>query len=173
MTIKQSTYTISSTDEKEHGKKEKIFSFSATTNYQISEEDLISLLITAGQGISYWGQIYVNFEPNKPYEKGVLKIEREGGIYINVNNLNLDSNLFCLDYQCYEIEDKSEIEIHKDKTIKDFINTIKSIIEHPNTKASLKNSIIDSLASKDYGYLDALDMDYIMQKCIFGELVYG
>ena len=43
MTIKQSTYTISSTDEKEHGKKEKIFSFSATTNYQISEEDLISL----------------------------------------------------------------------------------------------------------------------------------
>ena len=50
---------------------------------------------------------------------------------------------------------------------------IKLIIEHPNTKASLKNSIIDSLASKDYGYLDALDMDYIMQKCIFGQLVYG
>ena len=48
MTIKQTTWTVSSTDKKQHGKKEKIFSFSATTNYQISEKDLISLLITAG-----------------------------------------------------------------------------------------------------------------------------
>jgi len=149
------------------------FKFSAVTNYEINKEDLINLLITAGQGISYWGEVYVNFEPNKPYEQGYLKIEREGGIYININNLNLESKLFCLDYQCYEIEDKSEIEIIKDKTIKDFINSIKLIIESPNTKGSLKNSIIDSLASKEYGYLDALDMDYIMQKTIFGSCVYG
>ena len=149
------------------------FKFSAVTNYEINKEDLINLLITAGQGISYWGEVYVNFKPNKPYEQGYLKIEREGGIYININNLNLDSKLFCLDYQCYEIEDKSEIEIIKDKTIKDFINTIKLIIENSNTKGSLRNSIIDSLASKEYGYLDAADMDYIMQKTIFGSCVYG
>ena len=81
MTIKETTWTISSTDKKQHGKKEKIFSFSAVTNYQIKEENLIDLLITAGQGISYWGQVYVNFEPNKPYEQGFLKIERGGNIY--------------------------------------------------------------------------------------------
>ena len=125
------------------------FTFEASTKFEIKLSDLTDLLITAGQGISYWGQIYVNFEPNKPYEKGFLKIEREGGIYINVNNLNLDSNLFCLDYQCYEIEDKSEIEIIKDKTIKDFINTIKLIVENPNTRGDLKTRIIEALASAD------------------------
>ena len=152
---------------------EETFKFEAVTKYEISKEDLIDLLITTGQGVSYWGQVYVNFEPNKPYEQGYLKIQRQGGIYINTNNLTLESKLFCLDYQCYEIEDKSEIEIIKDKTIKDFINTIKLIIESPNIKGSLRNSIIDSLANKEYGYLDAADMDYIMQKCIFGSCVYG
>jgi|TARA_Y100000289_G_scaffold4428_1_gene4080 hypothetical protein len=153
--------------------KNKDYTFSCNSIYLIKEKDLIDLLITAGQGISYWGEVYVNFEPNKPYEKGFLKIEREGGIYINTNNLNLESKLFCLDYQCYEIEDKSEIEIIKDKTIEDFINTIKLIIENPNTRGELKVRIIEALASADYGILDASDLDYIMQKCIFGSCVYG
>ena len=47
------------------------------------------------------------------------------------NNLTLESKLFCLDYQCFEIEDKSEIEIIKDKTIKDFI---KVVAEKPKRK---------------------------------------
>ena len=151
--------------------KAEIFKFSAITNYEISKEDLIDLLITAGQGISYWGQVYVNFEPNKQYEQGYLKIEREGGIYINTNKLDYQSGLFCLDYNCFETDEKPEI--INTKSIKDFIDTIKLIIESPNTKGSLKNSIIDSLASKDYGYLDASDMDYIMQKTIFGKCVYS
>jgi len=147
------------------------FKFTASTNYEITNKDLIDLLITAGQGISYWGQVYVNFEPNKPYEQGYLKIEREGGIYINTNNLNYSSGLYCLDYNCFEDDEKPEI--INTKSIKDFIDTLKNIIENPNTKGSLRNSIIDSLASKEYGYLDAADMDYIMQKCIFGSCVYG
>ena len=152
-------------------KPEETFKFSAITNYEISSEDLIDLLITAGQGISYWGEVYVNFEPNKPYTKGYLKIEREGGIYINTNNLNYHSGLFCLDYNCFEDDEKPEV--INTKSIKDFIDTIKNIIEDSKTNTSLRNSIIDSLASKDYGYLDASDMDYIMQKCIFGSCVYG
>ena len=153
--------------------KNKDFTFSCNSIYLIKEKDLIDLLITAGQGISYWGEVYVNFEPNKAYEKGFLKIEREGGMYINTNNLNLESKLFCLDYQCYEIESKEEIEIVKDKTIEDFINTIKLIIENPNTRGELKVRIIEALASADFGILDASDLDYIMQKCIFGSCVYG
>ena len=152
-------------------KPEETFKFSAITNYEISSEDLIDLLITAGQGISYWGEVYVNFEPNKPYTKGYLKIEREGGIYINTNKLNYHSGLFCLDYNCFEDDEKPEV--INTKSIKDFIDTIKNIIEDSKTNTSLRNSIIDSLASKDYGYLDASDMDYIMQKCIFGSCVYG
>ena len=149
------------------------FKFSAVTNYEINKEDLINLLITSGQGISYWGEVYVNFEPNKPYEKGFLDIEFEGGLYVNKNNLTLESKLFCLDYQCYEIEDKSEIEIIKDKTIKDFINTFKDTLENPNIRTDLKSNIIEAFSNKNYGCLDALDMDYIMQKTIFGSCVYG
>tara|TARA_R100001126_G_C4782327_1_gene127737 strand:- start:31 stop:516 length:486 start_codon:yes stop_codon:yes gene_type:complete len=149
------------------------FRFSAVTNYEINKDDLINLLITSGQGISYWGEVYVNFEPNKPYEQGYLDIEFEGGLYVNKNNLTLDSKLFCLDYQCFEIEDKSEIEIIKDKTIKDFINTFKNTLENPNIKTDLKSNIIEAFSNKNYGNLDAADMDYIMQKTIFGECVYG
>jgi len=173
MTIKETTWTVSSTNPKQHGTKEKVFSFSAVTNYQIKEENLIDLLITAGQGISYWGQVYVNFIPNKPYEQGYLDIEHEGGIYINRNNLSLESKLFCLDYQCYEIESKEEIEIIKDKTVKDFIEAFKNTLENPNIRASLRNNIMEAFANENYGNLDAVDMDYIMQKTIFGECVYG
>tara|TARA_Y100000114_G_scaffold56390_1_gene51626 strand:+ start:333 stop:854 length:522 start_codon:yes stop_codon:yes gene_type:complete len=173
MTIKQTAWTISSTDSKQHGKKENQYTFSCNSIYLIKEKDLIDLLITAGQGINYWGVVYVNFIPNKAYEKGYVDLEHEGGIFINKNNLSLESKLFCLDYQCYEIEDKSEIEIIEDKTIKDFINTIKLIIENPNTRGDLKTRIIEALASADYGILDASDLDYIMQKCIFGSCVYG
>ena len=149
------------------------FKFTAVTNYEINKDDLINLLITAGQGISYWGEVYVNFEPNKPYEKGFLDIEFEGGLYVNKNNLTIESKLFCLDYQCFEIEDKSEIEIIKDKTIKDFINSFKHTLENPNIRTDLKSNIIEAFSNKNYGCLDAADMDYIMQKTIFGSCVYG
>ena len=115
----------------------------------------------------------VNFEPNKPYEKGFLDIEFEGGLYVNKNNLTIESKLFCLDYQCFEIEDKSEIEIIKDKTIKDFINSFKHTLENPNIRTDLKSNIIEAFSNKNYGCLDAADMDYIMQKTIFGSCVYG
>jgi len=168
MTIKQTTWTISSTDKKQHGKKENIFSFSATSNYSIKEKDLIDLFITVGQGMCYWGEAYINFRPNKAYEKGFLKIEREGGIYINTNKFNLDSEIFCLDRG-----DDTEIEIIDTKTVKDFINTIKSIVEWPNTRTDLKTNLIEALATQDFSLLDAADADYIFQKCIFGSCVYG
>lgn len=168
MTIQQTTWTISSTDKKQHGKKENIFTFSCISNYQIKEKDLIDLFITVGQGITYWGEAYINFRPNKAYEKGFLKIEREGGIYINTNKFNLDSQIYCVD-RC----DDTDIEIIDTKTVKDFINAIKSIIENPNTKGEFKSNLIEALATEDFGLLDASDMDYIFQKCIFGECVYG
>ena len=149
-------------------KTKRTFSFTVKTKYQIKEQDLIDLFITVGQGITYWGEAYINFLPNKVYEKGFLKIEREGGIYININEFNLDSKIFCIDKG-----DDSEIEIIDTKTVKDFINTIKSIIESPNTKGELKSNLIEALTTKDFGLLDALDMDYIFQKCIFGSCVYG
>ena len=126
------------------------------------------LFITVGQGITYWGEAYINFRPNKAYEKGFLKIEREGGIYINTNKFNLDSLIFCVD-RC----DDTEIEIHDTKTIRDFINTIKSIIENPHTKGEMKSNLIEALATQDFSLLDAGDCDYIFQKCIFGSCVYG
>ena len=154
-------------------KTKKTYSFTAKTKYQIKEENLIDLLITAGQGISYWGEVYVNFIPNKPYEQGYLNIEHEGGIFINKTNLSLESTLYCLDYQCFEIDSKEEIEIIKDKTLKDFIEAFKKTLENPNIRASLRNNIMDAFASENFGNLDAVDMDYIMQKTIFGECVYG
>ena len=147
---------------------EETFKFEAVTKYEISKEDLIDLLITAGQGIYYWGEIYVNFRPNKAYKKGFLQLEREGGIYINTNKFNLDSKIFCLDKG-----DDTEIEIIDTKTVKDFINTIKSIIENINTQKQFKSNLIEALSTSDFGLLDASDLDYIMQKCIFGSCVYG
>ena len=168
MTIKQTTWTISSTDQKQHGKKENIFSFSATSNYSIKEKDLIDLFITVGQGMCYWGEAYINFRPNKAYEKGFLKIEREGGIYINTNKFDLDSKIFCVDRG-----DDTDIEIIDTKTVRDFINSIKSIIENPNVKGELKSNLIEALATQDFSLLDAEDADYIFQNCIFGSCVYG
>ena len=168
MTIKQTTWTISSTDKKQHGKKENIFTFSCNSNYQIKEKDLIDLFITVGQGITYWGEAYINFRPNKAYEKGFLKIEKEGGIFINTNKFDLDSQIFCLDRG-----DDSEIEIIDTKTVRDFINAINSIIENPNVKGEFKSNLIEALATQDFSLLDAGDADYIFQKCIFGSCVYG
>ena len=167
MTIKQTTWTISSTDKKQHGKKENIFTFSCNSNYQIKEKDLIDLFITVGQGITYWGEAYINFRPNKAYEKGFLKIEREGGIYINTNKFNLDSLIYCVDLA------DSDSEIIDTKTVRDFINAIKSIIENPNVKGEFKSNLIEALATQDFSLLDAGDADYIFQKCIFGSCVYG
>ena len=144
------------------------FTFEASTKFEIKLSDLTDLLITVGQGITYWGEAYINIRPNKAYEKGFLKIEREGGIYINTNKFNLDSLIFCVD-RC----DDTEIEIHDTKTIRDFINTIKSIIENPNTKGEMKSNLIEALATQDFSLLDAGDCDYIFQKCIFGSCVYG
>tara|TARA_R100001509_G_scaffold146452_1_gene103467 strand:- start:824 stop:1330 length:507 start_codon:yes stop_codon:yes gene_type:complete len=168
MTIKKTTWTISSTDEKQHGKKENIFSFSATSNYSIKEKDLIDLFITVGQGMCYWGEAYINFRPNEAYEKGFLKIEREGGIYINTNKFDLDSLIYCVDRG-----DDSEIEIIDTKTVRDFINSIKSIIENSNVKGQFKANLIEALATQDFSLLDASDCDYIFQSCIFGHCVYG
>ena len=72
-----------------------------------------------------------------------------------------------------EINNDTEIEIIDTKTIKDFINTIKSIIEDPNIKGELKTNLIEAWATKDFSLLDAGDCDYIFQKCIFGSCVYG
>ena len=166
MTIKQTTWTVSSTNPKQHGTKENIFSFTCNSNYQIKEKDLIDLFITVGQGITYWGEAYINFRPNKAYEKGFLKIEREGGIYINTNKFDLDSEIFCIDHGDSDSETIN-------KTVRDFINSIKSIIENPNVKGEFKTNLIEALATSDYGLLDASDMDYIFQKCIFGSCVYG
>ena len=168
MTIKQTTWTISSTDKKQHGKKENIFTFSCNSNYQIKEKHLIDLFITVGQGITYWGEAYINFRPNKAYEKGFLKIEKEVGIFINTNKFDLDSQIFWLDRG-----DDSEIEIIDTKTVRDFINAIKSIIENPNVKGEFKSNLIEALATQDFSLLDAGDADYIFQKCIFGSCVYG
>ena len=82
--------------------------------------------------------------------------------------MELDSKIFCVDRG-----DDSDIEIIDTKTIKDFINTIKSIIENPNVKGELKSNLIEALATKDFSLLDAGDADYIFQKCIFGSCVYG
>ena len=168
MTIKQTTWTTASSNTKDHGKKYKTFSFSASSIYEIKDTDLIDLFITVGQGITYWGEAYINFRPNKAYEKGFLKIEREGGIYINTNKFDLDSIIFCVD-RC----DDTEIEIIDTKTVRDFINTIKSIIEAPNIKGEFKTNLIEALATQDFSLLDAGDCDYIFQKCIFGSCVYG
>ena len=121
-----------------------------------------------GQGITYWGEAYINFRPNKAYEKGFLKIEREGGIYINTNKFDLDSKIFCVDRG-----DDTDIEIIDTKTVRDFINSIKSIIENPNVKGELKSNLIEALATQDFSLLDAEDADYIFQNCIFGSCVYG
>ena len=148
MTIKQTTWTTASSNKNDHGKKYKTFSFSASSIYEIKDKDLIDLFITVG--------------------KGFLKIEREGGIYINTNKFDLDSQIFCLDRG-----DDLEIEIIDTKTVRDFINTIKSIIESPNTKGELKSNLIEASATQDFSLLDAGDCDYIFQKCIFGSCVYG
>tara|TARA_Y100000114_G_scaffold52324_1_gene47806 strand:- start:169 stop:669 length:501 start_codon:yes stop_codon:yes gene_type:complete len=166
MTIKQTTWTTASSNKKDHGKKYKTFSFSASSIYEIKDKDLIDLFITVGQGITYWGEAYINFRPNKAYEKGFLKIEREGGIYINTNKFDLDSEIFCIDHGDSDSETIN-------KTVRDFINSIKSIIENPNVKGEFKTNLIEALATSDYGLLDASDMDYIFQKCIFGSCVYG
>ena len=149
-------------------KTKKTYSFSVKTKYQIKDTDLIDLFITIGQGITYWGEAYINFRPNKAYEKGFLKIEREGGIYINTNEFNLDSKIYCVDRG-----DDTDIEIIDTKTVRDFINSIKSIIEHPNIKGELKTNLIEALATQDFSLLDAGDADYIFQYTIFGSCVYG
>ena len=168
MTIKQTTWTTASSNKNDHGKKYKTFSFSASAIYEIKDKDLIDLFITVGQGMCYWGEAYINFRPNKAYEKGFLKIEREGGIYINTNKLDLESKIFCVDRG-----DDTDIEIIDTKTVQDFINAIKSIIENPNVKGELKSNLIEALATQDFSLIDAGDADYIFQYCIFGSCVYG
>ena len=66
------------------------FTFEASTKFEIKLTDLTDLLITAGQGCYFWGRVFVNIDPRKPFKKQDLKIEKEGGIIINTNNLNLD-----------------------------------------------------------------------------------
>jgi len=75
--------------------------------------------------------------------------------------------------QCYEFDDISEIEVIQDKTVKEFIEAIKKCLENPNYRSDFKSNLIEALTSKDYGMLDALDMDFIFQVFTFGTCVYG
>jgi len=144
------------------------FTFEATTKFEIKFSDLTDLLITAGQGCSFWGRVFVNIDPRKPFKKQDLKLEREGGIIINTNNLNLDSNIYVED-----CGDDTEIEIIDNKKVIDFLNTFKTILDNPNIKGEFRTNLTDALINQDYGMLDAEDMDYILQTCIFGSCVYG
>ena len=45
------------------------FTFEATTKFEIKLSDLTDLLITAGQGCYFWGRVFVNIDPRKPFKK--------------------------------------------------------------------------------------------------------
>ena len=105
----------------------QIFTFEATTKFEIKLSDLTDLFITAGQGCYFWGRVFVNIDPRKPFKKQDLKLEKEGGIVINTNNLNLESNIYVED-----CGDDSDIEIIDNKKVIDFLNTFKTILENPN-----------------------------------------
>tara|TARA_B100000214_G_C23611484_1_gene465297 strand:- start:77 stop:547 length:471 start_codon:yes stop_codon:yes gene_type:complete len=144
------------------------FTFEASTKFEIKLSDLTDLLITAGQGCYFWGRVFVNIDPRKPFKKQDLKLEKEGGIVINTNNLNLESNIYVED-----CGDDSDIEIIDNKKVIDFLNTFKTILENPNIKGEFRTNLVNALITQDYGMLDAEDMDYILQTCIFGSCVYG
>ena len=64
------------------------------------------------------------------------------------------------------------VEIDNKKVI-DFLNTFKIILDNPNIKGEFRTNLTDALINQDYGMLDAEDMDYILQTCIFGSCVYA
>jgi len=144
------------------------FTFETTTKFEIKLSELTDLLITAGQGCYFWGRVFVNIDTKKPLKDQDLKLEREGGIIINTNNLNLDSNIYVEEHG-----GEDEIRIINDKKVIDFLNTFKKVLENPNIKGEFRTNLIDALINQDYGMLDAEDMDYILQNCIFGRCVYG
>ena len=90
------------------------------------------MLITAGQGCYFGVVFFVNIDPRKPFKKQDLKLEKEGGIIINTNNLNLDSNIYVED-----CGDDTEIEIIDNKKVIDFLNTFKTILDNPNIKGRI------------------------------------
>ena len=144
------------------------FTFEASTKFEIKLLDLTDLLITAGQGCFFWGRVFVNIDTKKPFKDQDLKLEKEGGIVINTNNLNLDSQIYVEDFG-----DDTEPEIIDTKKVIDFLNTFKTVLEHPNIKGEYRANLTNALITQDYGLLDAEDMDYILQTCIFGSCVYG
>ena len=146
----------------------QIFTFEASTKFEIKLSDLTDLLITAGQGCYFWGRVFVNIDPRKPFKKQDLKLEREGGIIINTNNLNLDSLIYVED-----CADDTDIEIIDNKKVIDFLNTFKTILDNPNIKGEFRTNLVNALITQDYGLLDAEDMDYILQVCVFVNCVYG
>ena len=145
------------------------FTFQASTKFEIKLSDLTDLLITAGQGCYFWGRVFVNIDTKKPFKDQDLKLEREGGIIINTNNLSLDSEIYVEESG----DDDDEIRIINDKKVIDFLNTFKTILDNPNIKGEFRTNLTDALINQDYGMLDAEDMDYILQTCIFGSCVYG
>ena len=147
----------------------QIFTFEASTKFEIKLSDLTDLLITAGQGCYFWGRVFVNIDTKKPFKDQDLKLEREGGIIINTNNLSLDSGIYVEESG----DDDDEIRIINDKKVIDFLNTFKTILDNPNIKGEFRTNLVDALINQDYGMLDAEDMDYILQTCIFGSCVYG
>ena len=101
------------------------FTFEASTKFEIKLSDLTDLLITAGQGCYFWGRVFVNIDTKKAFKDQDLKLEREGGIIINTNNLNLDSQIYVED-----CGDDSEVEIIDTKKVIDFLNTCKTVLEN-------------------------------------------
>ena len=84
------------------------------------------------------------------------------------STLNLESNIYVED-----CGDDTDIEIIDNKKVIDFLNTFKTILNNPNIKGEFRTNLTDALINQDYGLLDAEDMDYILQTCIFGSCVYG
>ena len=102
--------------------------------------------------------------------------EKKETMYRNIveHGKNL-KRVFNLDSQIYveDCGDDTEIEIIDNKKVIDFLNTFKIILNNPNIKGEFRTNLTDALINKDYGMLDAEDMDYILQTCIFGSCVYG
>ena len=93
------------------------------------------------------------------------------------NRFLADPNLVSIKEENYiyveDCGDDSEIEIIDNKKVIDFLNTFKTILDNPNIKGEFRTNLTDALINQDYGMLDAEDMDYILQTCIFGSCVYG
>ena len=58
---------------KEKAPDAQSFTFEASTKFEIKLSDLTDLFITAGQGCYFWGRVFVNIDPRKPFNKHLYK----------------------------------------------------------------------------------------------------